>query len=133
MRSPAARDLPLDVEADASARMLHPTGRWQRSPEDERLDAALLLPAIRGAIPADDPRTRATLRAYEQEMTDDGYAYRYRPDERPLGEAEGAFLLCGFIMSLALGQQGDASGLRAGSSATVPPAVRPGSCPRSST
>ena len=40
-------------------------------------------------------------------MTQEGYAYRYRPDERPLGEAEGAFLLCGFIMSLAYGQQGN--------------------------
>ena len=72
-----------------------------------RLDAALLLPAIRGAIPADDPRTLATLAAFERELTADGYAYRFRPDERPLGEAEGAFLLCGFIMSLAKGQQGE--------------------------
>jgi GH15 family glucan-1,4-alpha-glucosidase len=32
--------------------------------------------------------------------------YRYRPDERPLGAAEGAFLLCGFTMALALHQQG---------------------------
>ena len=37
----------------------------------------------------------------------DGYVYRYRPDERPLGEAEGAFLLCGFLMALACDQQGD--------------------------
>ena len=43
-----------------------------------------------------------------RELTDDGYAYRFRPDERPLGEAEGAFLLCGFVLSLALAQQGDA-------------------------
>jgi len=98
------------IAADASARMLHPSGRWQRSPKDERLDAALLLPPIRGAIPADDPRTLATLHAFERELTDDGFAYRYRPDERPLGEAEGAFVLCGFIMSLALLQQGDAVG-----------------------
>ena len=108
----AARWLSLadTITADASARMLHPTGRWQRSARDERLDAALLLPPIRGAIPADDPRTLATLRAIERELTDDGYAYRYKPDERPLGEAEGAFLLCGFIVSLALLQQGDAVG-----------------------
>ena len=39
------------------AHALHPSGRWQRSRNYERLDAALLLPAIRGAIPADDPRT----------------------------------------------------------------------------
>ena len=32
--------------------------------------------------------------------------YRYRPDDRPLGEAEGAFLLCGFTMALALHQHG---------------------------
>jgi len=71
------------------------------------VDAALLLPAIRGAIPASDPRSIATLRAIEQELTQDGYCYRYRPDERPLGESEGAFLLCGFLLSLAYAQQGD--------------------------
>ena len=98
------------ITADASGRMLHRSGRWQRSAGDERLDAALLLPPLRGAIPAEDPRTLATLRAFECELTDDGYAYRYRPDQRPLGEAEGAFLLCGFVMALALGQQGDAVG-----------------------
>ena len=41
------------------------------------------------------------------DLTEDGYAYRYQPDARPLGEAEGAFLLCGFMLSLAYGQQGD--------------------------
>ncbi|MGH3003530.1 MAG: glycoside hydrolase family 15 protein [Gaiellaceae bacterium] len=106
----AARWLALAdaITAHTSAHALHPSGRWQRSSSDGRLDAALLLPAIRGAIPADDPRTLATLHAYDRELTQDGYAYRYRPDERPLGEAEGAFLLCGFILSLAWGQQGDA-------------------------
>jgi GH15 family glucan-1,4-alpha-glucosidase len=41
------------------------------------------------------------------ELTEDGYAYRFRPDERPLGEAEGAFQLCGFWLALAFWQQGD--------------------------
>jgi alpha,alpha-trehalase len=95
------------ITAETSAQSLHPSGRWQRSPTDERLDAALLLPAIRGAIPADDPRTLATLDAYRRGLTVDGYAYRYQPDKRPLGESEGAFLLCGFIMALAQAQQGD--------------------------
>jgi GH15 family glucan-1,4-alpha-glucosidase len=40
------------------------------------------------------------------ELTQDGYAYRFRHDERPLGDAEGAFLLCGFVLALALQQQG---------------------------
>jgi GH15 family glucan-1,4-alpha-glucosidase len=93
--------------SDTAANALHPSGRWQRSPTDPRTDAALLLAAIRGAIPAEDPRTLATLAAVREELTDDGYCYRYRPDERPLGQVEGAFLLCGFFMALAEHQQGD--------------------------
>jgi GH15 family glucan-1,4-alpha-glucosidase len=86
---------------------VHPSGRWQRSPGDSGLDGALLLAAVRGAVPADDPRTTATLHAYLRDLVDAGYAYRFRDGDRPLGEAEGAFLLCSFILSLALLQQGN--------------------------
>jgi alpha,alpha-trehalase len=95
------------ITADTTAHALHPSGRWQRSPTDQRPDAALLLVAIRGAIPATDPRSLATLQAINAELTEDGYCYRYRPDERPLGRSEGAFLLCGFVMMLAHHQHGD--------------------------
>src|SRR6185503_13051387 len=64
-------------------------------------------PAIRGAVPATDARSLATLRAVEAELSEDGYCYRYRPDERRLGEAEGAFLLCGFWLALAHAQLGE--------------------------
>ena len=96
-----------EIVSDTAAHALHPTGRWQRSPHDQRPDAALLLAAIRGAIPAADPRSIATLQAVRDELTEDGYCYRFRPDERPLGESEGAFLLCGFLMALACAQQDD--------------------------
>ena len=95
------------ILADTAAQAVHPSGRWQRSPGDEAIDAALLLPPVRGALPADDPRTVQTLRAYVAELVQDGYAYRFRHDERPLGEAEGAFVLCGFVLALALHQQGE--------------------------
>ena len=95
------------IVAETSATAMHPEGRWQRSPSDDRVDAALLLPAINGAIASDDPRSLATLHAVERELADDGYCYRYRPDARPLGEAEGAFVLCGFLVALAWDQQGD--------------------------
>ena len=95
------------ILARAGQEAVHPSGRWQRSPDDPGLDGALLLPPVRGAVPADDPRTVATLNSYLEELTEDGYAYRFRHDERPLGEAEGAFLLCGFIVALALHQQGE--------------------------
>jgi GH15 family glucan-1,4-alpha-glucosidase len=87
---------------------VHPSGRWQRAPDDERADAALLLPAIRGALPVDDPRSAATLAAVRSELASDGYVYRFRHDPRPLHEAEGAFLLCGFWMALAEHAHGDA-------------------------
>ncbi|MGH2875913.1 MAG: glycoside hydrolase family 15 protein [Solirubrobacteraceae bacterium] len=95
------------IVADTSAHALAPAGHWQRSAGDGRLDAALLLPAIRGGMQADDPRTIATLHAVQHELTEDFYCYRFRHDERPLGEAEGAFTLCGFVMALAYAQQGD--------------------------
>jgi hypothetical protein len=94
------------ILARAGTQAVHPSGRWQRAADDPAIDAALLLPPVRGALPADDPRTVETLRAYIDELTQDGYAYRFRHDERPLGDAEGAFLLCGFMMALALQQQG---------------------------
>ena len=86
---------------------VHASGRWQRSPGDGRVDASLLLPMIRGAVAADDPRSRATLRAVSEELADDEFLYRFRHDARPLHKAEGAFLLSGFWMSQALHQCGD--------------------------
>lgn len=88
---------------------VHATGRWQRSPADARVDAALLQPVIRGALPPDDPRSRATVRAIEEELAEDGYVYRFRHDARPLHKAEGAFLLCGFWMAQAAQACGDST------------------------
>ena len=39
---------------------------------------------------------------------EDGYVYRFAPDHGNLGDEEGAFLLCGFMLSLAELHQGDA-------------------------
>ncbi|MFI6146985.1 glycoside hydrolase family 15 protein [Streptomyces sp. NPDC051109] len=99
-------DLADSLVSETAATSTHPSGRWQRSPQDPRLDAALLMPPLRGALPAEDPRTQRTLHAYTRELTRDHYAYRFRHDERPLEEAEGAFLLCGYLMALAEHQQG---------------------------
>jgi GH15 family glucan-1,4-alpha-glucosidase len=49
----------------------------------------------------------ATYRAVHDQLSSEGYVYRFRQDPRPLGKAEGAFLLCGFLMSLAAHQQGE--------------------------
>ena len=94
----------------AGSECVHPSGRWQRAPDDAGADAALLLPALRGAVPADDPRSVATWRDVVASLGDDGYVYRFRHGPGPLHEAEGAFLLCGFHLALAAHQQGDEVG-----------------------
>ncbi len=98
------------ILADTSRHALHASGRWQRAPSDPRVDGALLLAGIRGALGPEDPRTTATLRSVLDELSEDGYAYRFRHDDEPLSRAEGAFLLCGFLVSLALLDHGDVTG-----------------------
>lgn len=95
------------ILTETAATCTHPSGRWQRAPDDERVDAALLLPGIRGALPSADPRTAATLSAVRQELDEEGYVYRFRQRAGALGDAEGAFVLCGFLTALAVHQQGD--------------------------
>ncbi len=97
------------IVAEVGSTSVSPEGHWQRSPTDPRLDASLLLPAIRGSVPPDDPRSRATVAAVRDHLADDYHLYRFRHDERPLHEAEGAFLVSGFHMALAEHQQGNES------------------------
>jgi alpha,alpha-trehalase len=78
---------------------VHSDGRWRRAPDDDRVDAALLLSIVRGGLPADDPRNLATVEAVRRELVADGFVYRFRHDDQPLHKAEGAFLLCGFWMA----------------------------------
>ncbi|MBB4689121.1 glycoside hydrolase family 15 protein [Amycolatopsis jiangsuensis] len=92
--------------AETARRCIGPGGAWQRAPALQGTDAALLLPPVRGALSPTDPRTVATLVAVDAELSQDGYLYRFAADERPLGDAEGAFLLCGFVMALAQWHQG---------------------------
>jgi hypothetical protein len=95
------------ILADTASTCTHPSGRWQRTPRDERVDAALLLPGIRGAVPAGDPRTAATLAAVQEQLEQESFVYRFRQQPGPLEDAEGAFLLCGFLTALAAHQHGD--------------------------
>ena len=111
----------------------HPTGRWQRAPGDERVDAALLLSVIRGAAGPDDPRVRATVQAVMDELGDDGLVYRFRQDARPLHQAEGAFLLSGLWMALAAHALGDETGAARWFERNRGACGRPVSTPRNTT
>lgn len=95
------------VLAETAHRCLGADAVWQRSPTRRDVDASLVLPPVRGALPATDPRTLATLAAVRRNLVEDGYVYRYAADDRPLGTTEGSFLLCGFLLAQALCQQGE--------------------------
>jgi hypothetical protein len=94
-----------EITADTARVCVHPSGRWQRNPQDPKVDAALLLPALRGGVAPDDPRTAATLNAVLDDLVEDGFAYRFRHGDLPLAKAEGSFVLCGFLVAMALHQQ----------------------------
>jgi hypothetical protein len=102
------RSLADDMVADMRRRAVHPSGRWQRAPDDPRVDASLLLGQIRRAVDAEDPLSEATRRAVARDLGSEHLLYRFQHEgeERP-GEHEGAFLLCNFWMALACHQVGE--------------------------
>ncbi|MFI6809085.1 glycoside hydrolase family 15 protein [Streptomyces luteogriseus] len=109
LRTPASADWSrlADRILDATrSRCVHPDGYWQRADDDTGPEAALLLPLARGAVPPTDPSFSLTRTQVVRRLTEDGYVYRFRHGDEPLGDAEGAFLLCGFTMALAAHAQG---------------------------
>jgi len=82
------------------------SGALGRAADDPRPDAALVIASVRGGLPWDHPVARATLAAVQDQLSVEGYVYRFAPDDRPLGEAEGSFLLCTFWLALAEAQAG---------------------------
>ncbi|MFG3153392.1 glycoside hydrolase family 15 protein [Streptomyces sp. NPDC048219] len=102
-------DLAEAVLRETRRRCLRPDGRWRRAADDDGPEAALLVPMARGCAFGDDGG--AATRAYiESRLAEDGYLYRFEHPGEPLGEAEGAFLLCGFTMALATHRLGDRVG-----------------------
>jgi GH15 family glucan-1,4-alpha-glucosidase len=106
-RSAAYLALAEEIAASVGSDCVHESGRWQRAPDDPRVDASLLLAQICGAVAPDDPRSRSTRRAVVDELTEDGYVYRYRHHGADLSTAEGAFLICNFWLALACFEAGE--------------------------
>ncbi|WP_431990827.1 glycoside hydrolase family 15 protein [Streptomyces albogriseolus] len=98
------------VLAETRRRCLHPDGYWRRAADDDGPEAALLVPLARGCMAANDASTVLTHARVEDRLAQDGYLYRFEHAGKPLGEAEGAFLLCGFHMALATDRLGDRVG-----------------------
>ncbi|MFC6886976.1 MULTISPECIES: glycoside hydrolase family 15 protein [Actinomadura] len=98
------------VERETRRRCLRKDGAWARAEDDQGPDASMLAPLGRGGLPDGDPSVARTRRLIARELTRDGFVYRFHHEGNPLGEAEGAFLLCGFTMAMATVREGDALG-----------------------
>jgi GH15 family glucan-1,4-alpha-glucosidase len=73
-------------------------GHFVQAYGSRRLDASLLLLAIVGFLPPEDPRLHKTVAAIERRLMDEGLVLRYETDGRldGLPKGEGAFLACSF-------------------------------------
>ncbi|CAN5234058.1 glycoside hydrolase family 15 protein [soil metagenome] len=72
------------------------------------LDASLLMVPLVGFLRADDARVVNTVAAIREELTYDGFVYRYDPEDTQdgVGGAEGTFLMCTFWLADVLLLQG---------------------------
>jgi GH15 family glucan-1,4-alpha-glucosidase len=76
-------------------------GHFVQAYGSRHLDASLLLLAIVGFLPPDDPRLRKTVVAIEQRLMSEGLVLRYETDGHldGLPKGEGAFLACSFWLA----------------------------------
>lgn len=101
-------DLARHVLASVESDCLHPSGRWQRAPRDTGVDSALLIPVVRASDrPAWDARARITTHAILASLTEEEFCYRFHGHDRDMTAAEGAFILSGFHMAMALERLGE--------------------------
>jgi len=84
---------------------------YAQSFDADELDAAALLMALLGFLPADDERMRSTIEAIARELTEDGLVLRYRSQEGlnadGLTGEEGTFVICSFWLVSCLAQAGE--------------------------
>jgi GH15 family glucan-1,4-alpha-glucosidase len=97
------------IHSDVLANGLDARGVFTQAYGGSELDASLLLMALMGFLPPDDERLRRTVLAIADELTEDGFVLRYRPettDDGVWGE-EGSFTICSFWLVSALARIGE--------------------------
>jgi GH15 family glucan-1,4-alpha-glucosidase len=98
-----------EIRSDILGRGVSERGVLRQHYDTDALDASVLLAAIFGFLPGDDPRLRATVDAIAGELTENGFVLRYRTDETDdgLSGKEGTFLICSFWLVSALAVVGE--------------------------
>ena len=104
-----------EIAADILAEGVSERGVLRQHYGTDALDASALLAAIYGFLPPDDERLRATVLAIADELSEGGFALRYRTEETDdgLSGREGTFLICSFWLVSALTIIGEGARARA--------------------
>ena len=87
-----------EIRADVLAHGVSDRGVLRQHYETDALDASTLLAGSFGFLAHDDKRLRNTVLAVAEELTENGFVLRYRPDETDDGLTgdEGTFVICSF-------------------------------------
>jgi GH15 family glucan-1,4-alpha-glucosidase len=95
------REVALRIHKDICTQGMDPSGEFFVQYYGATVvDASLLLLAIVGFLPPDDPRIRNTVARIERDLMPDGIVLRYNTEKKVdgLSGTEGAFLACSFWM-----------------------------------
>jgi alpha,alpha-trehalase len=98
-----------EIHADICTNGVDGRGVFVQHYETDALDASLLMMPLVRFLPPGDPRTRATVLAIADELTENGLVLRYRVGETDDGFAseEGTFTICSFWLVSALAEIGE--------------------------
>ena len=98
-----------EIKEDICENGTREDGVFTQHYDTDALDASVLLMPLVRFLPPDDERICATVRAIQDELTQDGLVLRYRTDETDdgLSGEEGTFTICSFWLVSALSEIGD--------------------------
>jgi GH15 family glucan-1,4-alpha-glucosidase len=98
-----------EIRVDILANGVSDRGVLRQHYGTDALDASTLLVGLFGMLPPTDERLHDTVHAIRTELTEDGFALRYRTDQTDDGMSgkEGTFLICSFWLVSALALTGD--------------------------
>jgi GH15 family glucan-1,4-alpha-glucosidase len=103
------------IRAEILERGVSERGVFRQHYGTDALDASTLLVPLVRFLPPDDERTRATVLAVADELTEHGLVLRYRVEETDDGQSgkEGTFTICSFWLVSALSEIGERGRARA--------------------
>jgi GH15 family glucan-1,4-alpha-glucosidase len=98
-----------EIREDILSKGVSERGVFRQHYDTDALDASTLLLVINRFLEPTDERIRKTVEAIWNELTENGFVLRYRPEETDDGleGAEGTFLICSFWLVSALSEIGD--------------------------